>query len=113
MTQSPTRQTWWLLLATVFFEAGATSLLKLSDGFRHTTPGLVSFGVYVLVLFLFSHVLTRIPASVAYTVWAGLGTLLLILSGWVFFGEAMTLANVIGIALITVGVILINHRQVS
>lgn len=109
MTQSPTLCTWLLLLATVFAEAGATSLLKFSDGFQHIAPGLVSFAVYVLVLFLFSHVLARIPASVAYTVWAGLGTLLLILSGWIFFGEAMTLANLAGIGLIVVGVILINR----
>ncbi|KAF1020373.1 MAG: Multidrug transporter EmrE [Paracidovorax wautersii] len=113
MTQSPTLRTWLLLLATVFAEAGATSLLKFSDGFQRIAPGLVSFGVYVLVLFLFSHVLVRIPASVAYTVWAGLGTLLLILSGWVFFGEAMTLANLAGISLIVVGVILINRTGAS
>lgn len=113
MTQSPTLRTWLLLLATVFAEAGATSLLKFSNGFQRIAPGLVSFGVYVLVLFLFSHVLARIPASVAYTVWAGLGTLLLILSGWAFFGEAMTLANLAGIALIVVGVILINRTGTS
>lgn len=113
MTQSPTLRTWLLLLATVFAEAGATSLLKYSDGFQRIAPGLMSFGVYVLVLFLFSHVLASIPASVAYTVWTGLGTLLLILSGWVFFGEAMTLANLAGIALIVIGVILINRRQGS
>ncbi|MGE4593328.1 DMT family transporter [Alcaligenes sp.] len=105
------RTTWMLLLMTVFAEAGATSLLKYSDGFQRVVPGLVSFGVYVLVLFLFSHVLTRIPASVAYTVWAGLGTLLLILSGWLFFGEVMTLTSLAGIALIVVGVILINRKQ--
>lgn len=102
-----------LLLLTVFAEAGATSLLKYSDGFQRIAPGLVSFGVYVLVLFLFSHVLARIPASVAYTVWAGLGTLLLILSGWVFFGEAMTFTNLAGIALIVAGVILINRKEAS
>lgn len=108
--QSPNLRTWMLLIATVFAEAAATSLLKYSDGFRRLTPGLVSFAGYVLVLFLFSHVLARIPASVAYTVWAGLGTLLLILSGWLLFGEAMTLANLSGIALIIVGVILINRK---
>lgn len=113
MTQSPTLRTWLLLLATVFAEAGATSLLKFSNGFQRIAPGLVSFGIYVLVLFLFSHVLARIPASVAYTVWAGLGTLLLILSGWIFFGEAMTLANLAGIALIVIGVILINRTGTS
>lgn len=113
MKQSPSLRTWLLLLATVFAEAGATSLLKYSDGFQRIVPGFVSFGVYVLVLFLFSHVLAKMSASVAYTVWAGLGTLLLILSGWVFFGEAMTLANLVGIALIVAGVILINRTPAS
>ncbi|MEI7240329.1 multidrug efflux SMR transporter [Pectobacterium brasiliense] len=113
MMQSPNLRTWMLLVLTVFAEAASTSLLKYSDGFRLIAPGLVSFAGYVFVLFLFSHVLARIPASVAYTVWAGLGTLLLILSGWLLFGEAMTLANLAGIALIVVGVILINRTGES
>ncbi|THT98719.1 multidrug efflux SMR transporter [Lampropedia puyangensis] len=113
MMQSPTLRTWLLLLATVFAEASATLLLKLSDGFQRIAPGLMSFAVYALVLFLFSHVLARIPASVAYTVWAGLGTLLLILSGWVFFDEAMTFHNLAGIALIVVGVVMINRHRAS
>ncbi|GLW36117.1 hypothetical protein Pcaca04_00530 [Pectobacterium carotovorum subsp. carotovorum] len=46
-----------LLLLAVFAEASATLLLKYSDGFRLIEPGLVSFFIYVVVLFLFSHVL--------------------------------------------------------
>lgn len=110
MMAAPSLKTWLLLLATVFAEAGATSLLKYSDGLQRLGPGLLSFGIYVLVLFLFSHVLARMSASVAYTVWAGLGTLLLILSGWVIFGEAMTFVNLAGIFLIVAGVILINRK---
>lgn len=111
MTTSPMFRTWMLLLLTVIAEAGATSLLKYSDGFQRIVPGLGSFGIYVLVLFLFSHVLTSIPASVAYTTWTGLGTVLLILSGWVFFGEAMTVTNLTGITLIVIGVTLINVQE--
>lgn len=113
MRPSSSPRTWLLLLATVFAEAGATSLLKSSDGLRRIAPGLVAFGIYALVLVLFSHVLARMSASVAYTVWAGLGTLLLIVSGWAFFGEAMTVANLAGIALIVAGVILINRTPAS
>ncbi|PYY72342.1 hypothetical protein CRX42_01645 [Pseudomonas jessenii] len=64
----------------------------------------------MFVLFLFSHVLTRIPQASPISYGRRLRTLLLILSGWVFFGESMTLAHLTGIALI-VGVILINRTD--
>ncbi len=44
----------------------------------------------------------------AYAIWAGLGTAAIVAIGTVFLGEGMTLAKAAGIALIIIGVVLLN-----
>ncbi|AUB34616.1 Multidrug transporter EmrE and related cation transporters [Nostoc flagelliforme CCNUN1] len=46
--------------------------------------------------------------SVAYSVWAGLGTVLIAIIGILWFRESVTLIKLISIALIIMGVIGIN-----
>lgn len=102
---------WLLLLVMVFIESFSTMMLKQSNGLRHMMPAVLAFAGYFLVLFLFSYVLSAIPASLAYAVWTGLGTLLVVIAGWIFFGEGLTLTSISGITLIVIGVILINRLE--
>ena len=95
----------------VVLETFATMMLKQSDGFRYAVPSGISLSVYLIVLYLFSFVLGVILASLAYAVWTGLGTVLVILLGWVWFGETLTLIKLAAVALIVLGVILINSQN--
>ncbi|MGL5395644.1 MAG: DMT family transporter [Shewanella sp.] len=107
------QQAWLLLLTMVFVESFSTMMLKKSDGLQNLLPAVLAFSGYFLVLFLFSYVLKSIPASLAYAVWTGLGTILVVVASWFFFSEALTTTIILGIALIVVGVILINHQQAT
>ncbi|MCX9114728.1 DMT family transporter [Aeromonas veronii] len=111
MKTKQSQQAWLLLLTMVLIESFSTMMLKQSDGLQNLVPTLLAFSGYFLVLFLFSYVLKSIPASLAYAVWTGLGTLLVVVAGWFFFAEALTLASISGIALIVFGVILINRQE--
>jgi len=102
---------WVLLMLMVCIESFSTMMLKQSDGFQILTPTLIALVGFFTVLLLFSFVLNVIPASVAYAVWTGLGTLLVVIAGWVFFGEELTFISIFGITLVVVGVILINRIQ--
>lgn len=52
--------------------------------------------------------LQSIPVGIAYAIWAGLGIVLISLAGWIFFGQKLDLASVLGMILIIAGVMVIN-----
>jgi small multidrug resistance pump len=53
-------------------------------------------------------VVRNIPVSVAYAVWSGLGTAAIAVVGVLFLQERLDLAKVTGIAMIIVGVAVLN-----
>jgi small multidrug resistance pump len=52
--------------------------------------------------------LNQIPISVAYAIWSGAGIVLVGLVGWIWFGQKLDLAALVGMGLIICGVIIIN-----
>ena len=97
----------WLLLAIVAEVVGTTAL-KVSDGFRHLIPVLVVVAGYGVSFWAMSMSLRAIPLGVVYAVWSGLGTVAIVLIGVVAFRESLDAIKIGGIALIMVGVVLLN-----
>lgn len=104
---------WVILVFAIFCSAvGTTSLKFLGDGgSRFFLVGVV--GGYALFLFLITLVLSRIEMSIGYAVWAGLSTVLMTLSGVVFFGDQLSSKKTIGLLLIIVGVVGLNLADAS
>ncbi len=102
----------YLLLAlAIASEVCATSCLKLTDGFSRLWPSLGVGVGYVLSFALLGQALKQIPVSVAYAVWSGAGTAAVAAIGVVAFGEELGRVQLAGIALIIVGVVLLNLRS--
>jgi small multidrug resistance pump len=57
-------------------------------------------------------VVRTVPVSVAYAVWAGVGTAAVAVAGHVFLGESMTWLKALSLALIVVGVVGLNAAGV-
>ncbi|TQF03046.1 multidrug efflux SMR transporter [Kitasatospora acidiphila] len=99
-----------LLVLAIASEVCATSCLKLTDGFSKLWPS-VGVGIgYVLSFALLGQALKKIPVSVAYAVWSGAGTAAVAAIGVAAFGEQLGKVQLAGIALIIVGVVLLNLR---
>ena len=96
---------WVYLLAAIVLEVCGTLSMKLSEGFTKTLPSVMIFVFYVASLFLLTLAVKRIDVSTAYAVWAGLGTTLIAVVGFVWFREPVTLIKVLSIALIIAGVV--------
>jgi len=99
---------WLLLIAAVILEVIGTTALKLSEGFTRLWPSLTVVAGYLLAFIALGLVLKRMEVSVAYAVWAGLGTALVALVGVFFFGEAMTWVKAASLLLIVTGLIGLN-----
>lgn len=99
----------WLLLAVaIVFEVAGTTTLKLAGGFAR--PGYLGLSLllYGTCLIALSHAFNVIPVGVAYAIWSGVGTVLIVLVGVLWFAEALTALKALFIFLILVGVVGLN-----
>lgn len=97
-----------LLMAAIAAEVAATSALPRAEGFRDPLWGGVVIGGYAVSIWLLALVVERLPVSTAYAVWSGVGTAAIAVIGAVWLGESWNAAKVAALAMIVVGVVLLN-----
>ena len=103
---------WLWLLAAIGSEVIGSIGLRASEGFRRLGPSLLVVLGYASAFYCFSRALRTVPLSVAYAVWAGLGTALVAVAGAVLFGESIGGWRLVGIGLIVAGVVVLNATGV-
>ena len=94
---------WAYLALAILLETVGTGLLKLSHGFERAGIGALSLLSYGVCFFFMALSLRTLPVGAAYAIWAGVGTVLVVLAGVVLFGEKMSLLKAGLIAMIVVG----------
>lgn len=99
---------WLLLVLAILAEVIGTSCLKLAAGFTRPLPSLVVIVSYLLAFYLLSLTLRTIPVGIAYAVWSGVGMVLICLVAWLWFGQTLDAAAILGIVLIVAGVVVLN-----
>lgn len=99
----------YLTLATaILAEVLGTTCMKYSQGFTRLWPSMGTVVGYALAFWLLARTLRGMSVGTAYAVWSGAGTALIALIGITFLGEAATPSRLAGIALVIVGVVLLN-----
>ncbi|MBA2410063.1 MAG: multidrug efflux SMR transporter [Gammaproteobacteria bacterium] len=102
-------QAWLLLVAAIVLEVAGTTSMKLSQGFARTLPSIMIFVFYALSFVAMTFALRRLDLSIAYAIWAGVGTVLITLIGFIYFTEQATLFKAACIALIVLGVVGLSY----
>jgi small multidrug resistance pump len=97
-----------LLLLAIGVEVASTAALPRTDGFRDPVWAVLVVAGYATSIWLLSLVVQRLPVSVAYAVWSGLGTAAIAVVGVLWLGESWNPVKVAAIALIVVGVVVLN-----
>lgn len=95
---------WWYLALAIAAEVVATSALKAAAGFTRPVPSVLVVLGYSIAFYCLSLSLKVVPVGVAYAIWSGIGTALIAVIGWLWFGQALDFAALIGLALIVAGV---------
>ena len=95
---------WFYLFLAIIFEVLGTTFMKLSEGFSKIIPSAVMILFYILSLAVLALALKKIEMSIAYAIWAGVGTALVTAIGLFFFKEELNLLKVASILLIIIGV---------
>lgn len=97
-----------LLIFAILCEVFGSTMLKVADGFKKLLPSIGVVVGYTIAFYTLSIVLKSIPLGTAYAIWAGGGTALTAIVGMTIFKEKSDKKKIGGIALITIGVILLN-----
>ena len=101
--------TWMLLAGAILTEVAATLSLRASEGLRKKR-WIVPVAVFYIAAFslLTVALANGMPVGIAYGVWAASGVALTAVGARVFFKERLTWRMTAGIALIAIGVFVIE-----
>ena len=99
---------WILLLLAISSEVIGTSCLKLSEGFSKPIPTLIVLVAYSTSMLLLSRVVQTIPLGITYALWSGIGIIAIVLVGLLAYKQMPSPGQLVGISMITAGVILVN-----
>jgi len=99
----------WLYLAgAIIFEVmGTLSIKQATLGNTYLWSAIITL-CYVVSFTLIYYAIKTIDIGTAYAIWAGAGTSLIVLLGWIIFHEAMTLMKAVGVLAIIFGVVLLK-----
>lgn len=101
-------QNWLFLTVAIVSEVVATSTLKFTESFTKLWPSVLVIAGYSISFYFLSLSLRTIPVGIAYAIWSGLGTVLIILAAWALFSQKLDIPALLGIGLIVSGVVLMN-----
>ena len=100
--------TYLCLAGAILTEVIATIALAASKSLTKPIPSAISVFCFVAAFWLLSFPLRTMPTGIVYAVWSGLGIVLITAVSWVWAKQVLDVPALIGMALITTGVIVIN-----
>lgn len=104
---------WVYLALAILFEVAGTTFMKFSAGLTKAVPSVLMFVFYGAAFSLLSLALKKIEVGTAYAIWSGVGTVLIVSIGAIFFKELLSVQKIVFILLIVVGVIGLNVSATS
>ena len=97
-----------MLALAILSEVIATTAMKQSDGFSRPLWAVVTVVGYAVAFYLLSLTLKSMPTGIAYAIWSGVGIVLISTAAWLFQGQKLDIPAVLGMALIIIGVVVMN-----
>ena len=99
----------YLFLAlAVFLGVTSNSFAKSAEGFTLFVPSIITAITIVLCMYALSMVMKNIPMGITYASFAGLTIISTVIVGIIRFNQMPNLYSMIGLALIIIGVLMVN-----
>lgn len=99
------------LILTILFETAAVICMKLSEGFHNKLQAVIAVIAYVLGFLFLTLALKHLPVGIANAIWAGASTVLVAVLGIFIFKEQLTIAQIIFLSLIVIGLVGLNFSK--
>ena len=102
----------WLYLAgAIIFEVMGTLSIKQATISENYLWYLFIIFCYIISFTLIYYATKLLDIGTVYAIWAGAGTSLIVILGWLIFKEEMNVMKVSGVVLIVVGVVLLKLQE--
>jgi small multidrug resistance pump len=95
---------WIHLILAIVFEVAGTTCMKLSAGFSRLLPAVLLGVFYAASFYFLTLALKKVDVSIAYAIWSGVGTALIVSIGVLWFHEPITLLKTFGLLAVIGGV---------
>jgi small multidrug resistance pump len=99
---------WVLLGIAILAEIVGTLSLKASDGLSKLWPSIGVLAGYATAFTLMAMSLKKLDVGITYAIWSGVGIVGAAIGGYVFFDQQLSKMTIIGMAIIIVGVVIMN-----
>jgi small multidrug resistance pump len=99
---------WVLLSIAIAAEILGTLSLKASDGLSKLWPSLGVLIGYALAFTLMAISLKKLDVGITYAIWSGVGIIGAAIGGVIFFDQQLSRMTIVGMAIIIVGVVVMN-----
>ncbi len=96
------------LFIAIVSEVIATSSLKAAEGFTKLWPSVLVIAGYASAFYFLSITVKVMPVGITYALWSGVGIVLVTIAGIFLYKQMPDLPAIIGMVLITIGVLVIN-----
>ena len=97
-----------ILILAVILGVTSNSFAKSAEGFTLLFPSVITGITIVACMYALSLVMKNIPMGITYASFAGLTIIATVIVGIVRFNQVPNLYSLIGLALIIVGVLMVN-----
>ncbi len=97
-----------ILSAAILFEVCGTMLLPVSQNFTKIFPTTVLLISYGLSFYMLAIVSQKLPLSVVYASWSGIGIFSIAILSYIFYKQSLNWQTILGLFIIVVGVTLVN-----
>lgn len=97
-------QGWAFLMAAIVLEVIGTSGLRDTQGFSRILPSIVVLGAYAASIYLMGLAAEELPVGIVYTVWCGVGIILVFGIAAARVGEMPDTAAMVGALLVMLGI---------
>ena len=97
-----------VLFLAIIFEVMGTMLLPVSQNFTKLLPSSILLFSYGISFYFLAIVTQKLPLSVVYATWSGMGVFTVALLSYIFYKQTLSWQSIVGLFLIVVGVTIVN-----
>lgn len=106
---------WFMLFISITAEVIGTISIKFAGDDAGPIDYLLLFSLVVSSYYFLSKAIQGIPLGLAYAIWEGLGLIMMLIFGYLFFNERIYTEKFLACSLIIIGMVMLNNgrRNVS
>ena len=104
---------YFILFTAILFEVCGTMLLPISQNFTKIFPTVVVFLSYGLSFYMLAIVSQKLPLSIVYASWSGVGIFTIAILSYIFYKQSLNWQTITGLFLIVVGVTIVNVFKIN